>query len=83
MPDEPRYDGSEEAAMAYFGGWSLADRTLSAYVADVRNVPAWRAPTAALAICFGLYRWEQDLRLGVNDPGYSEAFLRGTLARLS
>lgn len=73
----------EFAAIAYFGGWSLADRTLTAYLADQRDEPGWRTSIVALAVCFALYRWEQDLRLGLNDPAHSEAFLRETLARIS
>ena len=73
----------EFAAMAYFGGWSLADRTLTAYLADRRDEPAWRASTAALAICFGLHRWEQDGRLAVDDTDHNETFLRQAVARLS
>ena len=71
------------AAIAYFGGWPLAERVIAAYGARGGDTVRRPAAVTALALCFSLFRWEQDGRLGLNDPAWSEAFLGETLARLS
>jgi Ser/Thr protein kinase RdoA (MazF antagonist) len=73
--------GWELATIAYFGGWSLAERVLAALPSHGHDLSRQLVSIRALAICFALFRWEQDLRLGLNDPAHSEAFLRETLAR--
>ena len=75
--------GWELATIAYFGGWQLAEGVLAALPPDRQDRTRRLASIETLAVCFALFRWEQDLRLGQNDPAYSEAFLRETLARLS
>jgi aminoglycoside phosphotransferase (APT) family kinase protein len=75
--------GWDIAAIAYFGGWPLAARVLAAYRDEP---PPTRIPAdhiAALALSFGLYRWQQDRRLGVDGDAYDNAFLHETLARLN
>ena len=72
----------EFATLAYFGGWPWADRSLAADPPGPD--PSSRAVAVALlALSFGLYRWQQDRRLGVDDEAHDEAFLWATLARLS
>jgi len=71
------------AAIAYFGGWPLAERVIAAYGAAGGEAGLRLAAVTTLALCFCLFRWEQDGRLGLNDPAWSEAFLGETLARLS
>src|SRR5450755_2190919 len=74
--------GWDFAAIAYFSGWSLAERVAVAYLAgpDPRRVIE---SVPALALCFGLFRWQQDRRLGVDAEAHNEAFVRQSLARLS
>ena len=74
--------GWELATIAYFGGWPLAERILAALPSDGDDGTLQLGSIEVLAICFALFRWEQDLRAGLNDPAHSEAFLRETLARL-
>ncbi len=74
--------GWELATIAYFGGWPLAERTLAELPSEDDDGTRRLVSIEALAMCFALFRWEQDLRAGLNDPAYSEAFLRETLARL-
>lgn len=70
------------AALAYFGGWLLAERTLAAYLPDERDFERRRASIAAVALSFGLFRWQQDRRLGVDDEVHDESFLGESLARV-
>jgi len=73
--------GWDFAALAYFGGWPWAERILEAYRARARSQPD-ADDVAALALSFGLYRWQQDRRLGVDGDAHDEGFLLETLARL-
>ena len=75
--------GWDVAAIAYFGGWPLAERVLKAYREAAPSTRIHADPVAALALSFGLYRWQQDRRLGVDGDEYDNAFLHETLARLS
>lgn len=74
--------GWDVAAIAYFGGWPLAERVLKAYREAAPSTRIHADPVAALALSFGLYRWQQDRRLGVDGDEYDNAFLHETLARL-
>ena len=73
--------GWDFAALAYFGGWPWADRILEAYVPQANAQPNAES-VAALALSFGLHRWQQDRRLGVDSDAHDETFLLETLARL-
>jgi aminoglycoside phosphotransferase (APT) family kinase protein len=70
------------AALAYFGGWLLAERTLAAYLSDEGDFERRRASIAAVSLSFGLFRWQQDRRMGVDDEAHDESFLRESLARI-
>ena len=74
--------GWDVAALAYFGGWPWADRVQAADLA-AGGPPPVNTDVPALALSFGLYRWQQDRRQGVDGEDHDEAFLRATLARLS
>lgn len=73
--------GWDFAALAYFGGWPWAGRILVAYGPEANALPIADS-VAALALSFGLYRWQQDRRLGVDGDAHDEAFLIESLARL-
>jgi aminoglycoside phosphotransferase (APT) family kinase protein len=75
--------GWDIAAIAYFGGWPLAEGVLAAYRDEPPSTRMPADPIAALALSFGLYRWQQDRRLGVDGDEHDNAFLHETLARLS
>jgi aminoglycoside phosphotransferase (APT) family kinase protein len=75
--------GWDFAAIAYFGGWPLAERVLGAYRDETLPIQLHADPIAALALSFGLYRWQQDRRLGVDGDDYNHEFLRETVARFS
>ena len=64
----------EQATIAYFMGWDFADQALG-------DQGSGHGP-AALALSFGVHRWRQDRRLGLDQDAYDESFLRSTLARL-
>ncbi|HEY7937372.1 MAG TPA: aminoglycoside phosphotransferase family protein [Candidatus Limnocylindrales bacterium] len=66
----------EPATLAYFMGWELADQAIGA----VGSNPGG---SAALGLSFGVHRWRQDRRLGLDEDDYDESFLRSTLARLA
>jgi aminoglycoside phosphotransferase (APT) family kinase protein len=66
----------EQATFAYFMGWELADQAFGATGPDPCSA-------AALALSFGVHRWRQDRRLGLDEDAYNESFLRSTLARLA
>jgi len=65
----------EYATLAYFMGWEFADEAISALRQDRRSA-------AALALSFGVHRWRQDRRLGLDEDAYDESFLRSALDRL-
>jgi hypothetical protein len=71
----------EFATLAYFAGWPFADRVLDAYLAGAEPT-RWRADTAAIALAFGTYRWQQDRNLGIDDDEHDAGFLAQTLDRL-
>jgi len=74
--------GWDFAAIAYFAGWQLAERVLAAYRDEPSATQLDAERIAALALSFGLYRWQQDRRLGIDGDTYNTRFLRDTLARL-
>ena len=71
----------EFAALAYFLGWSTADATLEAYARDAAESSRLRTDATAIGLCFGVYRWAQDVELGIDEDAYDEAFLVETLNR--
>jgi aminoglycoside phosphotransferase (APT) family kinase protein len=73
----------EPATLAYFMGWEFADRAIARIGRDPRNAGARRRSASALALSFGVHRWRQDRRTGVDGDEYNEAFLRSTLGRLT
>jgi aminoglycoside phosphotransferase (APT) family kinase protein len=66
----------EHATLAYFMGWDFADRAIGALGSDPGR-------SAALGLSFGVHRWRQDRRMGLDEDAYNESFLRSTLARLA
>jgi aminoglycoside phosphotransferase (APT) family kinase protein len=74
--------GWDFAAIAYFSGWRLADASLAAYRAEPSTSRLDAAPIAALALSFGLYRWQLDRHRGVDGDEYNSGFLDETLNRL-
>jgi len=66
----------EQATFAYFMGWELADQAIGILGLD-------RGRSAVLGLSFGVHRWRQDRRLGLNEDAYNESFLRSTLGRLA
>jgi aminoglycoside phosphotransferase (APT) family kinase protein len=66
----------EQATFAYFMGWELADQAIGILGSD-------RGRSAALGLSFGVHRWRQDRRMGLDEDAYNELFLRSTLARLA
>ena len=42
----------------------------------------WRQDVAAVALCFGVYRWAQDRELAEDRDAEDEAFLVETLGRI-
>jgi hypothetical protein len=72
----------EFAALAYFFSWSMAERILDAYLADPRDRDRSISAAATLALPFGLQRWAQDRRLGIDDDLHDETFLRESLDRI-
>ena len=71
----------EFAALAYFLGWPTADATLAAYAGDAAELSRLRSDATAIGLCFGVFRWAQDRRLGIGEDAYDEAFLLDTLSR--
>ncbi|MGH2513431.1 MAG: phosphotransferase family protein [Candidatus Limnocylindrales bacterium] len=74
--------GWDEAALAYFLGWPLADRVH--VLAGTGRAASRSGPRsiAALGVSFGLYRWWQDRQRDVDDNVHAESFLRSALDRL-
>jgi Ser/Thr protein kinase RdoA (MazF antagonist) len=72
----------EFAALAYFLDWPTADAILAAYLDDGQLVDPWSRDTAAIGLCFGVYRWAQDRELDVDEDAHDEAFLVETLSRM-
>jgi aminoglycoside phosphotransferase (APT) family kinase protein len=74
----------EFASIAYFGGWPFADRVLEAYLAGTGGTDgAWHREVAAAALCFGVFRWQQDRTMALDQDAHNEGFLETTLERLS
>jgi Ser/Thr protein kinase RdoA (MazF antagonist) len=76
--------GWDFAALAYFLGWDLADRTLDAYLAtdDADEAARWRRSVALIALSLGARRWEQDRQNELDEDVHDETFLVETLDRL-
>jgi len=72
----------EFATLAYFVDWSFADRVLETYLAGT-DPARWRADATAIALCFGVYRWQQDRLLGLDEDAHDAGFLEETLDRLA
>jgi Ser/Thr protein kinase RdoA (MazF antagonist) len=72
----------EFAALGYFLGWPLADRTLAAYLDDPDDLARWHADASAFALCFGVYRRPQDRAHGFDEDDHNETFLHEALERL-
>ena len=72
----------EFAALAYFLGWSMADATLAAYAGGGAEQERLGTDANAIGLCFGVHRWAQDRRRGVDQDLYNEAFVLRTLTRM-
>lgn len=72
----------EFAALGYFMDWATADATLAAYARDAAELTQLRTDATAIGLCFGAYRWAQDLELRIDEDDYNEAFLLETLSRM-
>ncbi len=72
----------EYATMAYFMGWPMADAAFDEVPLGGRDRNRRQRAVAGLALSFGLHRWQQDRRLGLDEDAHDEAFLRSALARL-
>jgi aminoglycoside phosphotransferase (APT) family kinase protein len=73
----------EYATLAYFMGWEFADHSIGALRSDPRDAANRRRSAAALALSFGVHRWTQDRRNGLDEDSHNESFLRSSLVRLA
>ncbi len=71
------------AAIAYFLGWDLADRTLRSYLDPLADLEGWRHAITLTALSLGPRRWQQDRENGLDEDPHNEAYLLETLARLT
>ena len=72
----------EFAALAYFLGWDMADRTLARYLDRPRDVERWRLSIALVALSLGARRWEQDRAFELDEDAHNATFLREALRRV-